>query len=164
MISNVSLAVVGLAIGLAGCFTAEHPLLTDENSIAPYKTISFNEKGSDDVTILTREGKTYVSVGEEGRLTMRFMPIDRPDWYVAEVAGNDRGKFLRYFALLKVDLTNRTAETYKVLATDGDLRPGLRACGNDTVCVDDLNAYTSLAKVAVDAGAEPDDVYELKIE
>jgi hypothetical protein len=157
-------AIVLVAAGLAGCFTAEEPLLTDDNSVAPYEKITFRDKGSADASMLTREGKAYVAVSEDGKLVMRFMPLDRPDLYVAQVTGDEDGKPTHLYAIIKVDLTSGIANTYKAVASDEDVGPGLRKCEDYMVCIDDLDAYIARAEDAIDAGAEADGTYEITVE
>ena len=157
-------AITAFAVLLAGCFTAEQPLLTDANSVAPYEKISFREKDSSDGDTLTRQGNAYLTVGEDVTLTMRFMPLDRPDWYVVEVTGEQDGEVSRLYALVKVDLAANTAETYKAVAGDNDAGPGLRRCEDNMVCIDDLAAYIAHALAAIDAGAKPDAAYEITLE
>jgi hypothetical protein len=155
-----SLIVIFLAaVGLAGCFTSDQSFLTDDNSVAPYATITFRDKGSNDASRLTRHGKAYVAEGSDNGVTMRFMPLDRPDLYVAEVSGNASGVQRRLYAVVKVDFATGTAQTYKAIAGDDDAGPGLRACEDHMICIDDLKAYIASAEAAIDAGAEPDATY-----
>ena len=156
--------IVLAAAGLAGCFTADEALLSDANSVAPYERITFHEKGSADASTLVRQGKAYVAESEDETVVMRFMPLDRPDWYVAEVTGDDDGEITRLYAIVKVDFTKRIADTYKAVAEDDDAGPGLRACKDYMVCIDDLAAYIKHAEQAIDAGAEPDGTYEITVE
>jgi len=159
-----SLVIIVLAaIGLASCFTSDQSLLNDDNSVAPYATIAFRDKGSSDASRLTRQGKTYVAEGSDNGITMRFMPLDRPDLYVAEVTGNDNGEQRRLYAVVKVDVAKGTAETYKAIAGDNDAGPGLRACDDHMICIDDLKAYIASAEAAIDAGAEPDGSYDITV-
>lgn len=157
-------AIALVAAGLAGCFTADQPLLTDDNSVAPYEKITFHDKGSNDASALVREGNAYVAMSENEKLVMRFMPLDRPDWYVAQVTGDEDGNPRHLFAILKVDRAGGIAETYKAVAGDDDAGPGLRACEDYMICIDDLDAYIARAEAAIDAGAEPDATYEFTVE
>lgn len=164
-LKRTNLFVIALAAAaLAGCFTADEALLSDANSVAPYERITFHEKGSADASALVRQGKTYVAESEDGKLVMRFMQLDRPGWYVAQVTGDESGTPRHLYMLVKVDLTKRTADTYKAVAEDGDAGPGLRECKDYMVCIDDLDAYITHAEEAVDAGAEPDGTYEITVE
>ncbi len=159
-----SLALIVLAvIGLTGCFTSDQALLTDGDSVAPYASISFRDKGSSDASLLTRQGKAYVAQASDNAITMRFMPLDRPDLYVAEVSGTDNGDQRRLYALVKVNFAAGTAETYKAIAGDNDAGPGLRACEDHMICIDDLKAYIASAEAAIDAGAEPDGSYQFTV-
>jgi len=156
--------IVVAAIGLVGCFTSDQPLLTDDNSVAPYAKITFRDEGSSDASLLTRQGNAYVAQGSDNGITMRFMPLDRPDLYVAEVSGDDNGEQRRLYAVVKVDFAKGTAETYKAIAGDNDAGPGLRACEDHMICIDDLKAYIASAEAAIDAGAEPDGSYDITVE
>jgi hypothetical protein len=154
------LAAAAVAIGLSGCFTSDKPLLTDATSVAPYQKITFREKSSDEVTTLTRDGKTYVAATVDGMLIMRFMPLDQPGWYLAEANG---GKLEHLYAVLRVDLTRKIADAFKAVAGADDAKPGLRAC-DGMICIDDVQAYIASAKAAVAAGADPDTTYVITVE
>jgi hypothetical protein len=162
MRATTLLATVTTAFALSGCFTAERPLLTDDNSVAPYQTVSFRSPGSEDAVVLSRKGKAYVAEKEGERATIRVAPIDRPNWFVLEFSDEKPdSKSGPYLALLKVDFAHGRAEAYKIFADKQDIGPGLRDCGNQNVCVDDLDAYVALAKRVVDAGAKPEGVYAI---
>ena len=157
------IAAAAVAIGLAGCFTAEEPLLTDANSVAPYEQITFRERNSDDTSTLIRDGKVYLAVGDETNLSMRFMPLAEADWYVAEVSGETDGGVTRLYALLNVDLAANEARTYKAIGASADAGPGLRECDEGMICIDSLDAYVANARAAIDAGAEPDATYDIAV-
>ncbi len=157
------------ALSLAGCFTSEKSLIADDQAVAPYAKITFNEKGSpEDRSVLVRQGKAYVAHAENGsQITVRFMPVG-DSLYLTEVTGDAGGKLVRLYALLKLDDANRVATTYKSVADKSDAGPGLPLCqsedATDTVCIEDVNAYVALAKSAIDAGAEADETYDVKFE
>ena len=156
--------VVLAAVGLAGCFTADQPLLTDDNSVAPYATISFRDKGSSDASLLRRNGKAYVAEGSDNGVTMRFMPLDRPDLYVAEVIRQRQRRAAAPLCRRQGRFRQAgTAETYKAIAGDNDAGPGLRDCEDHMICIDDLKAYIASAEAAIDAGAEPDGSYQFTV-
>lgn len=155
------------ALGLAGCFTSDTPLFTDDQAVAPYAKITFAEhRTPDEKTTLTRQGKAYVAELDDGTLTMRFLPLG-DDLYLAETAGEQDGKLLRLYALIKLDLAQNVALAYKVVAEKEDAGPGLTSCRRDDmdmICVEDINAYAALAKAAIAAGAEADGTYDLTFE
>jgi hypothetical protein len=155
--------VVLAAMGLASCFTSDQPLLNDDNSVAPYARITFRDRGSNDASLLTRQGKAYVAEDSDNAVTMRFMPLDRPDLYVVEVSGADNGEQRRLFAVVKVDFAAGTAATYKAIAEDSDVATGLRQCEDQMICIDDLKAYIASAEAAIDAGHEPDATYDITV-
>ncbi len=161
----LSLLVVLLAaLGLASCFTSDQPLLTDDNSVAPYAKITFRDKGSSDASLLTRQGKAYVAEDSDNGITMRFLPLDRPNLYVTQVSGTDNGEQRRLYAVVKIDLTTGTAETYKAIGDDSDAGPGLRQCEDQMICIDDLKAYVASAEAAIDGGADPDATYDITVD
>jgi hypothetical protein len=154
------------ALGLAGCFTSDAPLFTDDQAAAPYAKITFAEAGSpEDATTLTRDGKTYVARLEEGTMTMRFMALG-DDLYLAESAGEQDGRIERLYAVLKLDTAQNEALAYLVMAKDKDVGPGLPKCQRDemdAICIADVNAYVALAKAAIAAGEKPDTTYSVTL-
>ena len=155
------------ALGLAGCFTSDKPLVTDDTAVAPYAKITFVPKASpDDKSTFVRDGKSYVTRLEDGTVTMRFMALG-DDLYLAESAGEQEGQLLRLYAVVKLDPKKHLAMTYKSLAHDDDTGAGLTACrreDSDMVCIEDVNAYVALAKAAIASGAKPDTVYDVTLQ
>ena len=155
------------ALGLAGCFTSDEPLITDETATAPYAKITFAEEGSPkDKTTFVREGKAYVAKTDSGTVTMHFKALG-DDLYLAQSAGEQDSKILRLYALIKLDPKKHLAMTYKSMAGEGDAGPGLPNCRRDdmdAICIEDVDAYVALAKAAIAAGAKPDTTYNVTFE
>lgn len=156
------LLIIGAALGLAGCFTSDHQLITDDQATAPYARITFAEQDSpDDRTTLTRQGKTYVARVDDSTITMRFRSFG-DDLYLAESTSEEDGKVQRLYAVLKLDPAQNLALAYKATAHDSDVGPGLPACKRDDmdmVCIEDVDAYVALARAAIAAGAPPETTY-----
>ena len=164
MRTKAILATILLAFGLAGCFTSDKSLISDADSATPYAKITFGEKSAKEPTVLTREGKGYVSKQKDGTLTVRLKPVET-DLYLVEMSGPGKdGKVMRLYALLKLDRAANTAATYKAMASKADIGPGLRDCKDNTICIDDVNAYITLAKAAMTSGKKPDTTYNVKLE
>ncbi len=159
--------VVLAALGLAGCFTSEKPLFTDDQAVAPYAKITFAEAGSpDDKTTVTREGKAYVAKLDDGTMTLRFMPVG-DDLYLTETSGDQDGGILRLYAVVRLDPAQNMAMAYKVMAQDSDIGKGLAKCQRqdlDAMCIEDVDAYVALAKAAIAAGDKPDSTYNVAFE
>ncbi len=155
------------AFGLAGCFTSDTPLFTDDQAAAPYATITFAEQNApEDKTTLTRQGKAYIAHLDDGTMTMRFLPLG-DDLYLAESSGEQDGNVMRLYAVLKLDTAQNVALAYKTMARDGDIGPGLSKCTRDdidAICIEDIGAYAALAKAAIAAGAEADTTYSVTFE
>lgn len=149
--------ILTMTLGLAACFTSETPLINDGMAVAPYGTITYAQEGSDKKQVLTREGNTYLVQGEAGS-TIRFAPVG-DDLYVAQATADDNGKSVLLYALVAVDPDAGVARSYKAGGKPGDAGPGLHECGNDLICIDDLDAYIALAKKAYEDGATPDAIY-----
>jgi hypothetical protein len=164
-IAATAAVAAGLA-GLAGCYTAEMPLLTEANSVAPYAKITFREEASKDVSTLTRTGNAYTIPAEDGTgvLTLRFMATDRPDWYVVQVHSppGPSGLDLLY-AVLRVDLAKRQAQSFRALADLKNAGAGTHLC-NDIVCIDDIKAYANAAIAYAEMGGPPDTTYAITVE
>ena len=158
--------IVLAGLGLAGCFTSDQPLFTDDQAVAPYAKITFNEAGSPDKTTMVREGKGYVTRTDDGTMTMRFMPVG-DDLYLAESTGQMGDETLRLYALVRFDKAQNTAMAYKVMAEESDAGEGLQTCQRqdmDMICVGSADAYVTLAKAKMDSGAEPDSTYTVTLE
>ena len=155
------------ALGLAGCFTSTKPLFTDDQAVAPYAKIAFAKHGdTDQKTQLVRTGKGYVAKTEDGTMTMRFMPVG-DGLYLAESTAEQEGKTVRLYGVVRLDQAQHLAMTYKTVAHEGDIGPGLPACQKgktDTICIEDVAAYVALAKAAIAAGGKPDMTYDVTIE
>jgi hypothetical protein len=157
-------AAAAALLALAGCYSADAPLLTDDNSVAPYAKITFAERGTGDAPdVMLRQGKLYVDHAKDGDRFLRFMPV-RPDWYVAEMTGRDEDAAeQRLYALVHLDPDMKTAETYASVADEKDAGPGLRIC-EAGICIEDLAAYVAHAVAKADAGGKPDTVFDVTVE
>jgi hypothetical protein len=153
------------ALGLGGCFTSDAPLFTDDQAAAPYAKITFARySAQDDMTTATRTGKAYVTKYDVGSMTLRFMALG-DDLYLTESASDVGGKIQLLYAVVRLDATKTKAMAYKVMAHEGDLRPGLSHCGHgEMICIEDVDAYVALAKAAIAAGEEPDTTYSVMFE
>lgn len=152
-----------LTLGLTGCFTSEQSLITDKAAVAPYEQISFQAEDDSQVTTGLREGNAYILQGQDTDIALRFMDIGKGA-YIVEVTGVEGTNIVRLFGALQIDFDAGTASAYKVFGSAGDLGPGLRSCSDDTICIDDLDAYVALARAEIESGAEPDAVYAITVE
>lgn len=154
--------------GLAGCYTSEKPLVSAEESVAPYAKMTFQGQDSSDTPAeFTRDGKVYRTVANDGsKLTLLLKPMEN-DYYVAQLSGpstsdpNSPEQIL--YAYLHLDVTNKVADAYRAFGEKKDVRPGLSAC-KDVICIDDLNAYIDYAKEQIAAGSPPDTKFNLTVE
>ena len=161
------LAALALA-GLTGCYTSDKPLVSTDEAVTPYAKITFQGKGADDKpAAFTRDGKAYVTVGDDGtKLVPLLKPIEG-DFYVAQLTGPassapDSGDQILY-AYLRLDVPNKIADAYRSYGEKKDARPGLRLC-KDVICIDDLAAYIAYAKEQVAAGGPPDTKFTVTVE
>jgi hypothetical protein len=86
--------------------------------------------------------------------------------YVVQVDVTENNEIQYFYALLKVDLADKSVVEYKALAGDADTNPGpgLSRCdweGQEQVCIDQLDAYVAYARRAIDAGTMPDAAYRI---
>jgi len=163
----IRLLLAALAVvGLTACYTSDTPLISDDDAATPFAKITFKGSGADDKpAAFTRDGKVYVTAGEDGeKVFLRLKPVEG-DYYVAQMTGTDKasGEAQILYAYLRIDVAAKTAETYRSYGTKDDVRPGLRAC-KDVVCIDDLNAYIAYAKEAIAANAKPDTTFSIVVE
>jgi hypothetical protein len=152
-----------LLAALAGCYTADSQLITDDKAVTPYEKFSFLVRGEDDEpTVLFRDGYQYVSHDEDDHITLRFMALEKPDWLIAEMTDTNESGVERLFALIRLDAANKVAYGYATLGGPEDAIPGLRECG-EAICIDDLDAYAAHAmELAESDGA--DVTYDLTLE
>jgi hypothetical protein len=153
------------AVMLSGCYTADRPLITDDDSVAPYAKVSFVEQGGGDAPeVMTRDGNAYIDHQKDGDRTLRFLPV-KDNWYVAEMSGVDPDdkSVQRLYGLVHVDVAKKIAEAYETGGDGTDVGPGLRAC-EAGICIDDLAAYIAHAEAKVTAGAKPDTVFDISVE
>ncbi len=158
-----ALFAAALTIGLGGCFTSDVVLFGDGEASAPYDRITFQAQGDEDISVAIREGSGYVVEEQDTRLELRFLEIGT-DTYIVETSGEQDGQIMRLLAGLKVDTAAGTAEVYKVMASAGDVGPGLRSCPDDTVCVDDIKAFGDMVLKEIASGAAPSATYDITVE
>ena len=154
-------------IGLAGCYTSDKPLVTDADSATPFQKITFYNEDNKPLAF-TLDGKAYRAKGESGTpdSLLRLKPI-AGDYYVAQLSSDTtpdspEGVQILY-AYMRVDPANKVADTWKIVGTKADVRPGMREC-KDSICIDDLSAYVAYAQEAVTAGAKPDASFKMEAE
>jgi hypothetical protein len=157
-------ALVGLVLtfGLAGCFTSERSLISDSEAAAPYERITFQTEDDSEIITGLREGSAYVLQEQETDMALRFLDTG-DDIYVVEVTGVDGGNIVRLFGALKIDFDAGTATAYKVMGEEQDVGPGLRQCNDNSVCIEDLDAYVALARAEIASGADPAGVYIITV-
>ena len=153
------LAVLVLAAGLSGCFTAQTPLIGDK-AVFPYeKIVWMEEKGTEEVT-MTHEGNAYRFRPKEAKSDgfLRLMPVG--DLTLAELEFSEAEKVNRLYAVLKVDMEAKTVQSFAAVAPDGFDEEGFTPC-DDGMCVDSLDAYIAYARRLIDDGRPPDGVYRI---
>jgi hypothetical protein len=159
-----SFAAAIALLALAGCYTADKPMISDENAATPYAKITFKARGEDDApTVLTLAGRHYVARVEDTDVMLRFLALPKANWFVAEMSATDGGEEARLYGLINVADDAKTAYGYATVGGPKDAGPGLRAC-KDGICIDDLDAYVRHANAIVDAGARPDVTYDITVE
>lgn len=156
-----TLLVVLVSTTLGGCYISDKPLVSARDAVFPYKTISYREAKGDEIMTMKREGDSYVmrKDGSSDRLDLRFRKIGK-DLYLAQASADQDGKPAILYAVVKVDWKRKRAESYKAVAEMSEEGPGLRKCGSNELCIDDLRKYLKLAEKAVATG-EPDATYEI---
>ena len=155
--------VVVAAAFLAGCFSADKPVLHDYQVVAPYQQITFRKQGGEETrTVLTREGDAYVTGTGADRMTLRFMAV-ADDWFVVELGFVKDGVPGYLYVYARADPHSGIAATYRSVAGPEDVGPGLRDCDMG-VCVDDIDAYVAHMKAVIDAGEKPDTIYDITTE
>jgi hypothetical protein len=127
-----------ICAALAGCYSSEKPLITDDDSVADYAKLVFTSAEPDNQrSEFAREGQHYVTKGDDRTV---------------------HGETL--FGYLHMDVAKGQAETWRTYGTDADIQPGMHKC-KDSVCIDDLNVYIAYAQKAVAGGDKPDSIFKL---
>lgn len=154
--------IVAAALSLVGCYQSDASLISDRQLAAPYASVTYRETGdSGPPKTLVRRGTTYTDDTDE-RVTVRLMPVD-DGWYVVELGGSDNDEKQHYlYGYLNIDPNSGTAKLFASVSDDSQPIPaGMHACG-DVVCIDSIDAYVSHAQRIVDAGTEPDTIYQFQ--
>jgi hypothetical protein len=147
-----------LCAALAGCYSSEKPLITDDDSVADYLKLVFTSAEPDNQrSEFAREGQHYVTKGDDRTVRLHLKRVDG-DYYVAQLTGDNDGETL--FGYLHMDVAKGQAETWRTYGTDADIQPGMHKC-KDSVCIDDLNVYIAYAQKAVAGGDKPDSIFKL---
>jgi hypothetical protein len=157
-------AVLAFA-ALAGCYTSDKPLVSEDESVADYAKITFTGKEDDaKPAAFDRVGKHYITTGDDNeKVTLNLKRIDG-DYYLAQLSGpGPDGSTQLLYGYLHLDVAKQLGETWLTYGTKDDVQPGLRLC-KDAVCIDDLAAYIAYAKKAVDAKAPPDTIFTVTVE
>jgi hypothetical protein len=157
------LAALALS-GLAGCFTSDKPLVTNEDSATPYQKITFYNE-NDEAMVYALDGKRYMATDDKGEVSYLNLKQVDADTYVAQLTsakGDSSGPQILY-GFMQIDANAKKARLWKMVGTKADVRPGLREC-NDVVCIDDLNAYIDYAKASKAAGDTPDSEMKIDLE
>jgi hypothetical protein len=153
---------IPLAMALGGCFISEKPLISAEEAVFPFETVTYKQPNDDTPEKLVRQGDSYVITAADSSATVEVRFKDLGDGlYLAQFSGNENGKISILYAVLKVDFDKKTAESYKAVGKDEFVREGLRNCGDGTLCIDNLDVYLDLARSAIAAGEQPDVTYEI---
>jgi hypothetical protein len=150
-----------LTASLGGCYISETPLVGAGDAVFPYETISYRETDGDEIMTMVREGDAYVmrKEGEPGQLELRFKDLG-DNLYLAQMTGEQDGKPAILYSVVKADWNKKTVDSYKAVADMAEEGPGLRKCGDNALCIDDLDRYLALARKAV-SGGEPVASYEI---
>lgn len=150
--------------GLAGCYTSDKPLITDETSATPYQKITFYNENDKPLTYAV-DGKRYKATDENGEVSYLNLQSVEDDYYVAQLSSdqsNADGPQILY-AYIRLDADAKKALLWKMVGSTSDVRPGLHEC-DQVICIDDLKAYIDYAKEGIAAGAPPDSEMKIDIE
>lgn len=161
----ILIALLMTTLALAGCFSSDGPLFTDDQAVAPYARIAFvSTEHPEEKVSLVRKGNIYFE--DKARPdSYRFMPLG-DDLYVAEQTDTQG---FRLYGLVRLDATKHVALVYASLASDDDVGPDLPKCeqqGNDfqlTICIKSLDTYIAHAKASIASGEKPA-IYKLTLE
>lgn len=153
-------AIALLAALLSGCFSSKRELISAADAEFPYDEVTFAEVGRKEPTTLVKRDGAYRALEEDNTAAFRFKKV-APDTFVVQASGNDNGKNVILYAILKIDNRANVVRAYKSVADEDDKGPGLYACEDDYVCFDTLQPYVEYALKAITAGAEPDATYRI---
>jgi hypothetical protein len=150
---------LALLTALAGCYTSDKPLILGSSADFPFRSFSYTDGETPMNFVRGATGYVLDPPNPDGEVVLLFRKLPSGH-YLAQLAGHTNdGQTTYLYAVVKVDLVNKTAETYRSSRKDEDVGPGLRDC-DDSICIDDLNAYIAKGEAAIAAGEEPDTSYE----
>lgn len=159
------LSVVLVCLGLAACFTAKEPLIGPDDAVFPFERIVFAEVSRpDDRQSLTRKGDAYSFRPDQSDEREAFVRLKQAgdNLYVFQMEFPENERTERLYALLRADVAAGLVQSFAAIRPDAfEAQPGLSICGNDLVCIDDLDAYVAYAKGRIDAGGPPDAEYRI---
>src|SRR5262245_15862764 len=119
-------ALLPLALLLAGCFTSDKPLIAKGEADFPFKSFTYQEVGEDSPETFVRAGDVYTpkpGAGGGVELTFKKLPSGH---YLAQLTGdrNDTSEVMYLYAVLVLDEAGKTARAYKLMRRDEDIGPG----------------------------------------
>ena len=148
-----ALFIVLACFALASCFTSSEPLIGPDDATFPFARIDFAEVGQpDNPQTWTRRGDVYVwRVNEEGEALVRLAPVG-DDLYLVQLEYPGEKGTERLYGLIRTDLAAKRVYSYATIKPDAfAAQPGLSLC-DDSVCIDDVEAYLAYARGLVAAG------------
>jgi hypothetical protein len=151
---------LALILSLAGCYTSEKPLILGSNADFPFQSFSYTDGDTPMNFVRGATGYVLDPPNPEGEVVLLFRKLPSGH-YLAQLMGHrNDGQVAYLYSVVKLDLENKTADAYRAVRKDEDVGPGLRDCPENTICIDDLNAYVAKSEAAIAAGEEPDTTYE----
>jgi hypothetical protein len=158
------LSLALLCLGLTACFTSKDPLIGGADAVFPFERIVFAEVSrADDRQTWTRKGDAYswrMDEGDEREALMRLKAAGE-NLYVVQMEFSEAGEAQRLYAVLLADVPAKRIYSYASIKPDAfEAQPGLSIC-DDSVCIEDLDAYVAYAKGRIEAGHPPDAEYEI---
>lgn len=148
---------------LSACYTSKTDLVGDDAVAAHAKLTFIGHEADAKPLVFTREGNGYFTEGDGQRIDLRLKPVEG-DYYVAQLSGpGDDGNPEYLYGYLRLDQAAGKADLWLSVGSEGDVRPGLSLC-DDTICIDDINAYIAYGKEKVAMGETPDTTFDVTFE
>lgn len=149
------IAIVALAVGLAGCFMSSAELISADEADYPFQTMTYTPDGEDDNVTLERAGDRYLAAGADDKVSVRFKALGN-DKFVVQITDIKETGPLHLYGFIKLAPDKASFELIKSIAEPADLKAaaageaGFATCpgDDDSVCITTLKGFVGYAMKA----------------
>ena len=146
--------IIIFSLGLTGCYKSEKALITGDNAVFPFSTITYAETKSKTTNTLLRVGDKYVHSKNRDKAYARLMLVQE-NLYVVQISEKRGNGTTHLYALIKLSTDGKGFDVFKGVAGGKDIaavkkrQSGLSVCDTGLICISSLKAYIKYAVKAV---------------